>query len=194
MFQFLQKSETGSSRDLYSVKTNKLSESYNISRTPQSKLMRTPTITTSAESHLITTLNSKHGKKKSALSKQATVTPNGMTPNRAPSFVTKHFQIQRRKTIHDIVNLEILNNIISTEYSVQTERVTSDSPVAKHKSQLSLIQDGSVQLNKVTQMQSDEKLPHEATREDTDAQDEPGTVCQRTLIKKSHVLLVNVRT
>lgn len=187
------------SKELFTSRP-RLSESCD-NTTPQAqRLARTQTITTSADSHLTTTLNSKatNIKKKASLVKQANVNSNGQPTSRTPSFVAKHFQIQRRKTIHDIVNFELLNSLISTETSSKDthhktqqqaqisrkESVDSSLFSKHHKSQLSLEQSNSVRLN---------KIPKELTEENSDSSSHTDIPeITRSLIKQSHVLLLNV--
>jgi hypothetical protein len=107
---------------------------------------------------------------------------NGPRTNRTPSFVSKHFQIQRRKTIHDIVNFEILNNIVSSESSpTNSDVTTSDMNIHKYQS-------SNVRLNKMQLLE--EKFPETSTERNEELEDD--NQIHRSLIRKTHVQLLNV--
>lgn len=97
---------------------------YNLSSrlaSPFKKLSRTPTTinsnTNNSNQNTPPSTKKLNSKSKTNLNSE-TVEP--VVEGRAKSFVSKHLMIQRRKTIHDIINLDIINNLLSSNSSTNS--------------------------------------------------------------------------
>ncbi len=97
---------------------------------------------------------------------------------KSSSFVSKHFSVQRRKTIHDAGNIDLINNLIS-----------NGNNLSESASRLSSTSSG-----KTTHMDNQNSLPSTSNLLENANRHgllTPGS-CDRELVKQGPVTLINV--
>ncbi len=141
--------------------------------------------------------------------KSSNLTPKLL--NSGTSFVKKHLQIQRRKTIHDIINFDIINNLISKNSSSSTDNNNAQQANTSQKQQAKLNKNQNSILNDKNLINTIDRTVSNGTGvisststsyssnsnssylKQQQANDTPSNQIARELVIQGHVQLLNVK-
>ncbi len=100
---------------------------------------------------------------------------------KSSSFVAKHFNVQRRKTIHDSINIELFNSLTNTSGRHIANLSESTSRLSSTSSRKGLNMDNQNSI-----------LSTNNLVDNIDSQTTMSSCCNRELVKQGPVTLINV--